>query len=326
MKKVLVTGATGFLGKYVVEELVEHGYQVRAFGRNRTIGQSLVNASVTFIQGDLTNQEDLTKACQEMDMVVHAGALSTVWGPWEDFYQTNVLGTNYVLEACREAKIERLVYVSSPSIYAAPRDQLDIKESDAPQENRLNNYIRSKLASEKLFKDYPDVSSVILRPRGLFGIGDTSILPRVLNLSQKIGIPLIGDGRQLMDMTCVENVALAIRLALETPQAAGEVYNITNGEPRAFRNLIEETLRGLGYPIRYRKIPAPLVSAISSSLEFIYKNLKLKGEPALTRYTYYLLRYSQTLDISKAERDLGYRPKITISEGIEQYVQDYRKH
>lgn len=326
MKKVLVTGATGFLGKYVVEELVEHGYQVRAFGRNRTIGQSLVNASVTFIQGNLTNQEDLTKACQEMDMVVHAGALSTVWGPWEDFYQTNVLGTKYVLEACREAKIERLVYVSSPSIYAAPRDQLDIKESDAPQENRLNNYIRSKLASEKLFKDYPDVSSVILRPRGLFGIGDTSILPRVLNLSQKIGIPLIGDGRQLMDMTCVENVALAIRLALETPQAAGEVYNITNGEPRAFRDLIEETLRGLGYPIRYRKISAPLVSVISSSLEFIYKNLNLKGEPALTRYTYYLLRYSQTLDISKAERDLGYRPKITISEGIEQYVQDYRKH
>ena len=326
MKKVLVTGATGFLGKYVVEELVEHGYQVRAFGRNRAIGQSLVNASVTFIQGDLTNQEDLTKACQEMDMVVHAGALSTVWGPWEDFYQTNVLGTKYILETCREAKIERLVYVSSPSIYAAPRDQLDIKESDAPQENRLNNYIRSKLASEKLFKDYPDVSSVILRPRGLFGIGDTSILPRVLNLSQKIGIPLIGDGRQLMDMTCVENVALAIRLALETPQAAGEVYNITNGEPRAFRNLIEETLRGLGYPIRYRKIPAPLLCAISSSLEFIYKSLKLKGEPALTRYTYYLLRYSQTLDISKAERDLGYRPKITISEGIEQYVQDYRKH
>ena len=75
MKKVLVTGATGFLGKYVVEELVDHGYQVRAFGRNHTIGQSLVNASVTFVQGNLTNQEDLTKACQEMDMVIHAGAL-----------------------------------------------------------------------------------------------------------------------------------------------------------------------------------------------------------------------------------------------------------
>ena len=326
MKKVLVTGATGFLGKYVVEELVEYGYQVRAFGRNSKVGCSLENTSVSFFQGDLTNAEDVTEACKEMDLVVHAGALSTVWGPWEDFYQANVLGTKYVLEACRQVGMQRLVYVSSPSIYAAPKDQLAIKESDAPEVNNLNNYIRSKLASERLFKDYPDVPSIILRPRGLFGIGDTSILPRVINLSQKIGIPLIGDGRQLMDMTCVENVALAIRLALEVPEAKGEVYNITNGEPRAFRDLLEESLTGLGYPIKYRKIPASLLSGIASSLEFFYNSLNLKGEPPLTRYTYYLLRYSQTLDISKAERELGYRPKISISEGIEQYVQDYRKH
>ena len=326
MKKVLVTGATGFLGKYVVEELVEHGYQVRAFGRNSKVGRSLENTSVSFFQGDLTKADDVLEACKGMDLVVHAGALSTVWGPWEDFFQANVLGTKYVLEACRQTDIQRLVYVSSPSIYAALKNQLAIKESDAPEENNLNNYIRSKLASEKLFKDYPDVPSIILRPRGLFGIGDTSILPRVINLSQKIGIPLIGDGRQLMDMTCVENVALAIRLAIEAPEAKGEVYNITNGEPRAFRDLLEESLTGLGYPIKYRKIPASLISGIASSLEFLYKSLNLKGEPPLTRYTYYLLRYSQTLDISKAERELGYRPKISISEGIEQYVQDYRKH
>ena len=326
MKTVLVTGATGFLGKYVIEELVEHGYRVRAFGRNSKVGRSLENSSVSFFQGDLTKADDVLEACKGMDLVVHAGALSTVWGPWEDFYQANVLGTKYVLEACRQTGIQRLVYVSSPSIYAAPKDQLAIKESDAPEENNLNNYIRSKLASEKLFKDYPDVPSIILRPRGLFGIGDTSILPRVINLSQKIGIPLIGDGLQLMDMTCVENVALAIRLAIEAPEAKGEVYNITNGEPRAFRDLLEESLTGLGYPINYRKIPASLLSGIASSLEFIYKTFNLKGEPPLTRYTYYLLRYSQTLDISKAERELGYHPKISISEGIEQYVQDYRKH
>ena len=319
MKTVLVTGATGFLGKYVVDELVQHGYQVRAFGRNSKVGRSLENSSISFFQGDLTKADDVLEACKGMDLVVHAGALSTVWGPWEDFYLANVLGTKYVLEACRQAGIQRLVYVSSPSIYAAPRDQLGIKESDAPEENNLNNYIRSTLASEKLV-------SIILRPRGLFGIGDTSILPRVINLSQKLGIPLIGDGRQLMDMTCVENVALAIRLAIEAPEAKGEVYNITNGEPRAFRDLLEESLTGLGYPIKYRKIPASLLSGIASSLEFIYKTLNLKGEPPLTRYTYYLLRYSQTLDISKAEKDLGYHPKIRISEGIEQYVQDYRKH
>ncbi|WP_314369775.1 NAD(P)-dependent oxidoreductase [uncultured Streptococcus sp.] len=324
--KVLVTGATGFLGKYVVKELVAEGYFVRAFGRNEVVGQSLVSDKVEFFKGDLSSKQAVEEACKGVEMVVHAGALSTVWGPWESFYQANVLGTQHVLEACRTNKIHRLVYVSSPSIYAAPKDQIDIKEEDAPAENHLNNYIKSKLLSEKLFPAYPDVPSIILRPRGLFGIGDTSILPRVLKLSQKIGIPLIKEGKQLMDMTCVENVALAIALALKADRAEGQVYNITNGEPTPFKELIEEALQGLGFPIRYKKLPAFLLGGLASSLEVLYRVLPLKGEPPLTRYTYYLLRYSQTLDISKARQELGYEPRISIKEGIAQYVQDYRKH
>lgn len=325
MKKVLVTGATGFLGKYIVKELSQHGYQVRAFGRNKTIGQALENSFVSFYQGDLTKKKDIEEACKGMDYVVHAGALSTVWGDWESFYQTNVMGTQYVLESCQKQKVKRLVYISSPSIYTAAKNQFNIKESEAPQENNLNNYIRSKLASEKLFEKYPNVPSIILRPRGLFEIGDTSILPRVIKLSQTFGIPLISGGKQVMDMTCVENVALAIRLALEAASAHGQVYNITNGEPKIFKELVEETLKGLGYPVKYRKVPSFLLSFIASGLKLIYKTFKLKGEPPLTRYTYYLLRYSQTLDIHKAKKELGYRPKISISEGIEQYVKHYRK-
>lgn len=324
--KVLVTGATGFLGKYVVKELVAEGYFVRAFGRNEAVGQSLVSEQVEFFKGDLSSKQAVEEACKGVEMVVHAGALSTVWGPWESFYQANVFGTQHVLEACRTNKISRLVYVSSPSIYAAPKDQIGIKEEDAPTENHLNNYIKSKLLSEKLFPAYPDVPSIILRPRGLFGIGDTSILPRVLKLSQKIGIPLIKEGKQLMDMTCVENVALAIALALKADRAEGQVYNITNGEPTPFKGLIEEALQGLELPIRYKKLPAFLLGGLASSLEVLYRLLPLKGEPPLTRYTYYLLRYSQTLDISKAREELGYEPRISIKEGIAQYVQDYRKH
>ena len=324
--KVLVTGATGFLGKYVVKELVAEGYFVRAFGRNKAVGQSLVSDQVEFFKGDLSSKQAVEEACKGVEMVVHAGALSTVWGPWESFYQANVLGTQHVLEASRTNKIKRLVYVSSPSIYAAPKDQIGIKEEDAPTENHLNNYIKSKILSENLFPAYPDVPSIILRPRGLFGVGDTSILPRVLKLSQKIGIPLIKEGKQLMDMTCVENVALAIALALKADRAEGQVYNITNGEPTPFKELIEEALQGLGLPIRYKKLPAFLLSGLASSLEVLYRVLPLKGEPPLTRYTYYLLRYSQTLDISKARKELGYEPRISIMEGITQYVQDYRKH
>ena len=129
-----------------------------------------------------------------------------------------------------------------------------------------------------------------------------------------------------MDMTCVENVALAIALALKADRAEGQVYNITNGEPTPFKELIEEALQGLELPIRYKKLPAFLLGGLASSLEVLYRFLPLKGEPPLTRYTYYLLRYSQTLDISKAREELGYKPRISIKEGIAQYVQDYRKH
>ena len=313
--KILVTGATGFLGKYVIEELLDHDYSIVAFGRNEKVGKALESERVQFVKGDLGSIDELRQAFQDIDAVVHAGALSTAWGPWKAFYQANVIGTQNVLTLCREFAVQRLVYVSSPSIYAAGKDQLNIKESDAPKQNHLNNYIRSKLASEKLFPDYPDVPSIILRPRGLFGVGDTSILPLVLRLSRKIGIPLIRGGEQLMDMTCVENVALAILLALEAKEAHGQVYNITNGEPK-----------GLGESIHYRKIPAGLVAGVAYSLEGVYRLFHLKAEPPLTRYTYYLLRYSQTLDIQKAQTELGYYPKITIEEGIDKYVQHDRAH
>nr|WP_209550806.1 NAD-dependent epimerase/dehydratase family protein [Streptococcus panodentis] len=324
--KVLVTGATGFLGKYVIEELVEQGYEVRAFGRNQKAGQALQGPSVEFFAGDFSQEEDIFAACEGVDAVVHAGALSTIWGPWEQFYRANVLGTKRVLEACRHFGIKRLVYISSPSIYAAARDQLDIKETDAPKENELNFYIKSKLQAERVISQYPQVPSVILRPRGLFGIGDTSIFPRVLRLSQQFAIPLIKNGQQLMDMTCVENAALAVRLALEMPQAHGQVYNITNGEPHSFKDLLDQALEGLQVRKRYVKLPAGLLAFLAQSFESIYRFFRIKKEPPLTLYTYYLMRYSQTLDISAAVRDLGYRPRLTISEGIAKYVQNYRNN
>jgi len=324
--KVLVTGATGFLGKYVVEELAEQGYQVRAFGRNLKAGRQLEGPLVEFFAGDFTREEEIFAACEGVDAVVHAGALSTIWGPWEQFYQTNVVGTKLVMEACRHFGVQRLVYISSPSVYAAPRDQLAIKEEAAPQENELNFYIKSKLMAERIVRSYPQVPSVILRPRGLFGIGDTSIFPRILRLSQKLAIPLIRNGQQMMDMTCVENVALAVRLALEFPEAQGQVYNITNGESRSFKDMLDEALDSLQVRKRYVKLPAAFLGLLAQGFESFYRFFNIEKEPPLTLYTYYLMRYSQTLDISAAVRDLGYQPKLTISEGIAKYVQHYREN
>lgn len=324
--KVLVTGATGFLGKYLLEELTASNYDVIAFGRNERIGKTLENEHVQFIKGDFAIYSELDQVMSGVDLVVHAGALSTVWGKWQDFYQTNVVGTENVLKACQKYPIQRLVFISSPSIYSAPKDQLNIKETDAPAENELNFYIKSKLLAEAKVKEFSDVPTVILRPRGLFGVGDTSIIPRLLNVHQKIGMPLFNGGKQLVDVTCVENVALAIRLSLESTVAIGQTYNITNGEPRLFKQILDELLAELGSEAKYLSLSYPLIYILTAGLEKIYHLFHLTKEPILTKYTLYLLRYSQTLSIEKAQKELGYQPKMTISEGIKKYATNYTEY
>lgn len=317
---VLVTGATGFLGTYIIKELQEAGYTVAAFGRNTQVGEQLRRQGVRFISGDLTCYEDVLQACQGMEAVIHAGALSTLWGKWEDFYQTNVRGTEHVLKACQHHQVQRLVHISSPSIYAAPCHQLQIKETESPQTNSLNYYIKSKLLAEAKVTQSPHLPWVILRPRGLFGLGDTSLFPRILKMSQTRGIPLVEGGQQLVDMTCVENAALACRLAMEQAAAIHQIYNISNGEPYPFKDLLDWTLDALHLPKRYRAVNGQLLQGLARILEGVYKLFRISKEPPLTRYTSYLLCYSQTLDISKAQKELGYSPLIHIKEGIQRYA------
>ncbi|MGX7420256.1 NAD-dependent epimerase/dehydratase family protein [Carnobacterium gallinarum] len=324
--KIFVTGATGFLGKYILEELAASGYEVVAFGRNATVGKQLISEKVTFIQGDFTNLSEIRAAAKGVDGIVHAGALSTVWGKWTDFYQINVVGTENILKVCEENQVKRLVFISSPSIYAGPKHQFDIREEEAPEKNELNNYIKSKLLAEAKIREKSQLNSVIIRPRGLFGIGDTSIIPRLLKVNKKIGMPLFDGGEQLVDVTCVENVAFAIRLGLESPQAVGNTYNITNGEPRPFKQILDQMLAEIGTPARYIRLNYSFMLLVASSLEASYDFFNSGKEPIFTKYTLFLLKYSQTLSIEKAKNELGYYPKLSLDEGIKKYAEDYRKN
>ena len=325
MKKVLITGAYGFLGKYVVDEFKENGYQVIAFGRNQKKLDELKDKNVEVFYGDFTNYKEVLAATKGVDVVAHLGAKSTVWGKRDDFIDTNVEGTKNILKACRKNRVKKLVYISSPSIYAGKEDRLDIDESDYDPKNRLNFYIESKILAEKAIKRYKDLNWTILRPRGLFGIGDTSIIPRLIKANRKIGIPLFGGGKNYVDMTCVENVALAVRLAAEKRNSKHKIYNITNDEPREFKGLLEELFNALGETPRYRNIPLGLAYGLSCGIERFYKIFHIYSEPAVTKYTIATLGYSQTLNIEKAKKELGYRPKITLKEGITKYAKDYKK-
>ena len=322
--KVLLTGATGFLGKYVIDELKNNNYKVIAFGRNGKIGKTLTDKNVAFYKGDIENLDDLFRASKGCSAVIHAAALSTVWGKWEKFYNINVLGTENIIRLCEEKNL-KLVFVSSPSIYAGAKDQLDVREDEAPEENNLNFYIKSKIMAEKLIKS-SSLNYMIIRPRGLFGIGDTSIIPRLLDLNKKIGIPLFANGKQKVDITCVENVAYALRLALENNEYSREIYNITNDEPIEFKKILTLFFNEMGTEGKYLKWNYNLISPLVSFLEIFYKFFRIKKEPPITKYTLYLMRYSQTLNIDKAKRELGYYPKMSILEGVKKYVEHSRKN
>ena len=325
MKRVLVTGATGFLGKYLVEELINNGYEVVAQGRKENILNNLKEQyKVNILKCSLNEIKNID---MNIDCVIHAAALSTVWGKWQDFYDSNVLGTENVIKFCLKNNVRRLIYVSSPSVYSAKFDRFNIKEEYFDKNNKLNFYIKSKILAENLINkiDNQKLETVIIRPRGLFGIGDTSLVPRLINANSKIGIPLFNDGKNVVDITCVENVAYSLRLAMEKEEANGNIYNITNGDPTEFKNILDKLFTELGERANYRKMNINLMYFVASVIELFYKLFRIYKEPMITKYTIATLGYSQSLNIEKAKKDLDYNPKITLEEGIKKYAEHERK-
>ncbi|MDQ0725351.1 NAD(P)-dependent oxidoreductase [Microbacterium sp. W4I20] len=310
--RVLVTGASGFLGGHVVRDLDAHGHEVFAAGRNAPALAAVADEEHR-IRGDLRS---LASAELSVDAVIHCAALSTPWGPWRAFQEANVEGTARVVEFARRNGVRRIVHVSSPSVYAAPRDHLLIREEEVDTDNRLNGYIRSKIAAEALLQEARRTGQiselVILRPRGLIGVGDPSLIPRLLDVHRRVGIPLFDGGENLIDVTAVENVATALRLALDAGDPAGGVYNITNDDPRSFRALLTTLLELLGETPRMRPMNRRAAWALATALEAICRVTPGRPEPPLTRYTLSTIAYSQTLDISRAEAELGYRPHVSL--------------
>ncbi len=321
-KHVFITGATGFLGGYVVNEFQQAGYSVVATGRNAARLKELETERVHPIALDL---DQLSGYHEPLETVVHVAALSSPWGVWRDFQKHNVDGTQHVIDACLANGAKRLVYVSSPSIYSGRSHRLGIREAEVDPNNNLNYYIRSKIMAEKLVRQAQarGLETVIIRPRGLFGVGDKSIFPRLLQANKRLGIPLFDNGDNLIDITCVENVALGLRLAAESPVVSGRVYNLTNGEPRRFKQVLDEVFAAIGETPRYRPMNASMMYGLATCSEWIHRRLPQLPEPLLTRYTVATIAYSQTLDISAAQRDLGYRPAITLDEGIARYAANF---
>lgn len=320
--RILVTGSSGFIGSHVVRRLVSCGHSVIATGRDRARLRVLAETSCEIAAADLAT-DDPSPLVDGCDAVVHCAARAAPWGARALFWRDNVVATERLVEVAKQSpSVRRFVFVSSPSIYFRPQDQLQLTEAFTPPHRWPTAYAESKWNAECLVRSAPQISPVILRPRAVFGPGDGAIVPRLIAVAKSGVFPLPGGGTAWTDVTYIDNVVDAIVLALEGGNdIAGAAFNITNGESIRVRDLLERLFSVLDIDARFVTIPRTVALALAGWSERLAQLRSSKVEPRLTRYGIGLLGYSQTLSIAAARQSLHYSPHVLIDEGIARYGQ-----
>ena len=319
--KALVTGAGGFLGQYIVEQLVARGDQVRAFGRGRYAGLESLGAEP--VQGDVRDAHAVAAACRGVDVVFHAAAVAGIWGSWDYFYGINTLGTSHVLAGCREHGVHRLVFTSSPSVTFEGEDQAGVDESIGYARRWLCHYPHTKALAEQqvLAANGRDgLLTCALRPHLIWGPRDSHLIPRLLDRARQKKLIRVGAGMNLIDAVYVENAArahlqAADRLQPDSP-ANGRAYFITNGEPVNCWNWINEILGLAGLTPVHRAISFATAWHVGHLLEMIGRIRRQQSEPRMTRFLAAQLALSHYFDISAARRDLDYQPTVNMAQGM----------
>ncbi len=318
--KALVTGGGGFLGGVIVRLLRERGDDVRSFARGAY--PDLEAAGVEVHRGDLGDAAAVARAVEGMDVVFHVAALPGVWGPYQDYHRANVTGTENVLAACRAHEVQRLVYTSTPSVVHEGRGIEGGDESLPYASNFSTHYPRTKAVAERmvLAADSEHLSTVALRPHLIWGPGDNHLVPRIVARGRAGRLRLIGNRPNVVDTVYVDNaadahLAAAHRLAPGAP-CAGRAYFISNGEPLPLAEITNGILAAAGLPPVTKRIPVPVAIALGGLAELLYRGLRIRREPPLTRFVARQLSTSHWFDISAARRDLGYEPRVSIEEGL----------
>lgn len=316
----LVTGGGGFLGGAIVRMLRERGDAVCSFTRSRY--PWLDEIAVDQVLGDLADLAAVERAVAGCDVVFHVAAKAGVWGRYEDYHTTNVVGTENILAACRNTGVRRLVYTSTPSVVHAGGDIEGGDESLPYPDHFEAPYPETKAIAEKavLSANGPDLATAALRPHLVWGPGDPHLIPRILARAKAGKLRRIGDRDPLVDVTYVDNAAEAhIRAACKLAPGsvvAGKAYFISNGEPVGLWAFINRVLDDNGLSPVTKTISVRKAKLAGRVLEWWYRTLRLAGEPPMTRFVADQLSTSHWYDISAARRDFNYEPRVSTDEGL----------
>ena len=317
MASAFVTGGSGFVGGALIRRLVAEGWGVRALARSGASASKVEGLGAEAVRGDLDDVEAMRAGAEGCEVAFHAAAAVLEWGPREEFVRGNVEGTRNALEACAAAGVRRFVHVGTEAALIAGQPLVNVNEDAPLRPDSPADYPATKAQAEQAVRgaNRDGFETVVVRPRLIWGAGDTTLLPQLVEAVQKGRFAWIGGGSHLTSTTHVENVVEGLLRAAERGRA-GAVYFITDGEPVVFRDFITELLETQGLDVPNRSVPAALAGTMARGSEAVWRLFRLKGTPPLTRLAYWLSAQECTIDISRAREELGYEPVRSREDGM----------
>ena len=317
MASAFVTGGSGFIGGHLIGRLVADGWNVKALARSDSSAAKVRAAGAEPVAGDLDDVAAMTAGAQGCDYAFHAAAALGDWGRREDFVRGNVAGTENALRACRDAGVRRFVHIGTEAALLVGQPLVNADETVPLRPDSKAHYSATKAMAERAVLDAngDGFETVVLRPRLVWGPGDTTILPALKEAVEQGRFSWSGGGGHRTSTTHVENVVEGLVLAA-TRGEPGNAYFVTDGEPVVFREFVTELLGTAGVEPPKRSVPLAVAKPLAALSEGIWGVLGRKSSPPLTRLAVWLSARECTIDISKARRELGYEPVKTIEEGM----------
>lgn len=323
--KVLVTGGAGFLGSRIVQRLAERGAQVTVCSRQATKHEA-PGTKHAVVDIDIRDADAVSRAVAGHDIVFHVAAKAGVWGPRAEFFGINVTGTRNVLRACHEHGVRKLIYTSTPSVVFSRELHGGADESLPYATRHLSHYSHSKSVAEQEVLAASGVGGLqtcALRPHLVLGADDPHLLPRVLAKAGAGKLKQVGDGTNRVDVTHVDDAAQAHLDALDhLDAAAGKAYFVRT-ETVDLWPWINALLKRAGLAEVRGRVGVRTAYYAGAALELIWRALRLRSEPPMTRFVACNLAWPHWFDISAAQRDLGYQPRKTAAMALDEY---FRTH
>ena len=311
--RVLVTGASGMLGRITAQRLLARGDEVRVLQR-RAAG-----LPCSEVLGDIAEASVVARAAEGQDAVVHLAAKVDVTGRWQEYARANIQGTRNVVAACLASGVDRLVHVSSPSVAHAGTPLSGARADPADPASARGHYSRSKAVAEQeaLAADSARLAVLVVRPHLVWGPGDEQLVARIVARARRGRLPLVGSGAALIDTTYVDNAAAALVAAVDAcGPVHGEALVVSNGEPRAVGEILWRLCSAAGAPAPRGRVPAHAAWLAGAVVEGVWTATGRRSTPPLTRFLAEQLTTAHWFDQRRTRTALGWRPEVGLDEGF----------